>query len=275
MTGMGQMSVPDLILLPGGCWIHRECAQHLEEKLCCWICMEDAPASCSSFSEFSFSPFLGASNSMNPSLAADGFKMWEAGRKIQSLSPKPGNVQRISSFASQRSLGVICWVFFTELKVFLPSWKRLQTGLGMVPFFGKSAAGSDFCHRFREQKGWCREIPVPFSRINRLLVPQIPVPSCWQGIHSWPQYTLVQMSSCKASVGAGSEYPGTSLFPSHATGDMFRLFWVNGSCWFHLGLHPFLDFVPDPSCPADVGQVRRSSASSTAFPCWIVQRAMG
>lgn len=35
---------------------------------------------------------------------------------------------------------MICWSFFTEVfkEVFLPRWKRLQSGLGMVLFFGKS-----------------------------------------------------------------------------------------------------------------------------------------
>lgn len=88
-------------------------------------------------------------------------------------------------------------------------------------------------------------------------------------IHPWPQ-----TSPCKASVGAGSEYPETPLFPSHATGVVFSLSWVNSSCWFHLGLPPFFFFVPVSSCPAGVGQVR-SSAFSSAFPCWTGQRAMG
>lgn len=156
---------------------------------------------------------------------------------------------------------MICWgFFFTELKkVFLPNWKRLQTGLGMVLFFGKSAAGSDLCHRFREQKGWCREIPVPFSHVSSLLAPQIPVPSSVMGetlmalIHLGPK--------CPYS---GSEYPESPLFPSHATGDAFSLPWVNGSCWFHV-------FLPPPG----VGQVRRSSVFSTAFPCWPGQGAEG
>lgn len=172
---------------------------------------------------------------------------------------------------------MICCSFLAELKeVFLPRWKRLQSG--MFLFFGKSIAGSDLCHRFREQKGWCREIPVPFSHIIRMLVPQIPVPfheAAGGGNTHDLDTPWSQMSSCKASVEAESEYPETPLFPSHATRDMFGLPWVNGSCLFPLGLPPFLVFVPVPSYPAGMGQVRRSRAFSTAFPCWAGQRAMG
>lgn len=144
--------------------------------------------------------------------------------------------------------------FFSELKkVFLPNWKRLQTLVRYGSIFEKSAAGSDLCHRFREQQGWCREIPVPFSHFSRLLVPQIPVPSCGRGNTHGLCTPWSQMCPCKASVGAGSKYPETPLFPSHGTGDVFGLPWVNGSCWFHLGLPPFLGSVPLPSCPAGVG----------------------
>lgn len=102
-----------------------------------------------------------------------------------------------------------------------------------------------------------------------------PSPFLWGGNTHGLDTPWSQMSPCKASVGAGSEYPETPLFPSHATGGVFSLPWVNGSCWFHLALPPFLVFVPVPSCPAGVGQMSRSSAFSTAFLCQTGQRAMG